>query len=257
MTGVEEAAPIVAGAAGGGTAAAGLSAAEWAALAASIGGTAASMYGTQQQANQRKDILDKQLLQTQAAEDKTGQLVDKEGSNYQADARQAALTGQQGATLAQSQADLGPAPTIIDGAGDSGAVSSDYLAAKADKALSEGTRLTALATALSKTRGVGQLETTEGLRRADLAGTLQDLWSTTKDNSMAAQDEAANVAEPWWGQAGQLAAAAGTAYGASGAGRAAVAAPSSTYSLAGTGANLATTPQPSFWNTTGQIRFGR
>jgi hypothetical protein len=71
----------------------------------------------------------------------------------------AALEGQQQATFDQAQKDLGTAPTIIEGAGDGGNVSSDYLNAKADTALTEGNRLTAIARELSKTRAPGQLMT--------------------------------------------------------------------------------------------------
>jgi len=266
MTGVEEAAAVGGAAAGGGTAAAGLSAAQWAALAASIGGTAASMYGQQQQADDRRDILNKQYEKTQQAEEQSAKMVNKEGENFQGDTRAAALGAQQQATLAQSQKDLGSAPTIIDGAGDAGAVSNDYLTAKADKALSEGTRLSAIAQEMAKTRGVGQLQQSEGLRRADLAGSLQDLWQTQRNATTAAQNDADGVQEPWWGQVGKIAAAAGTAYGASGAG-AAPAANGARYGLAGAsngGAALgdfagssnalgAGTSAPSFWNTAGKV----
>lgn len=252
MTGVEEAAAVGAVGAGGTTAAAGLTAAQWAALAASIGGTAASMYGQQQQADERRDILNKQYERTKQAEDTSAKAVTKEGESYQGDARATALGAQQQATLAQSQKDLGSAPTIIDGAGDAGAVSNEYMTAKADKALSEGTRLSAIAQEMAKTRGVGQLQQTEGLRRANLAGSLQDLWQTNRNQTQAAQNDAEGVQEPWWGQVGKIAAAAGTAYGASGAG-AAPAANSANYGLTGATALGENTTAPSFWNTAGKV----
>lgn len=254
MTGAEEAAALSAAGAGGGAVAGGaLTGAQWAALAASLGGTVASVMAQQQQQQDQRDILNKQAEKTHQAEDQSAKLVTQEGTNYQGDARAAAMQAQQQATMAQSQKDLGVAPTIIEGAGDAGNVSKDYLTQKADTALSEGNRLTAIARELSKTRAPGQLQATEGLRRADLAGTLQDLWSTTRNGANAAEQDAQSVTEPWWGTAGKLLAAGGTAYG--------MAQPTGAATGAGgyglTGAKLGEGVQPSFWNNAGQIRFGR
>lgn len=253
MTGVEEGAALGAGAAGTGAVAGGLTAAQWAALAASVGGTAASYVGQQQQADDRRDILNKQLQSTKAAEDKSATLVNQEGQNYQGDAREAAMQAQQQATLAQSQKDLGTAPTIINGAGDAGAVSSDYLAAKDATNASEGTRLSAIAQELAKTRSPGQLMTSEGLRRANLAGVLQDMWSAQRNGNQAAQADAQGVEEPWWGQAGKVAAAGGTSYLGSSLGKGA--ANGTNYSLTGSTSLGDNASQPSFWNTAGKVRF--
>ncbi len=215
------------------------------------------MAAQHQQASERRDILNAQAEKTHQAEDKSQQLVAKEGTNYQGDARAAAMQQQQQATMAQSQKDLGVAPTIINGAGDAGNVSSDYLTAKADTALSEGNRLTAIAREMSKTRAPGQLQTAEGLRRANLAGSLQDLWSTARNGANAAEMDAQNVTEPWWGTAGKLVSAGAGAYGATLPSGAATGAATGAggYGLAGKlGENVA---QPSFWSNTGQIRFGR
>lgn len=219
MTGVEEGAALGEGAAaagGAGVAAGGLTAAQYAALAASIGGTAASMVGQQQAAQQRRDILNKQATATDAANDKAEQLVTKEGTNYQADARDAALTAQKVATAAQSNTDLGTAPTAINGAGDAGAVSNDYLAAKGAREGTEATRLGQVVQQMAAVRAPGQLQQTEAMRRADLAGTLQDMWSAQKNATVAAQNDANGVEQPWWGQAGQLAGAVGNGYLAGG-----------------------------------------
>lgn len=294
MTGAEEAAPLVLdaagtaagtgaltsadlaamyGAAGYGDAAAagaagagagsgagflGLTGQQLGALGVSALGSGVNMYGQQQQANQRRDILNQQLTRTGQAADKAAQLVNAEGQSYQGDARDAALQSQQQATLAQSTRDLGSAPTIINGAGDAGAVSKDYLAAKDSTASSEGKRLSMIAEQLAKTRGVGQLLQTEGLRRADLAGTLQDMYSNNKNEAGAAQTDASNVMQPWWGQVGQ----------AVGSGAAAIGAANAMYPSAGgsaTGANAALTATPAdtsapagFWNNYGSkaVRFG-
>jgi len=253
MTGAETAAG--AAAAGGSAVGAGLTGAQWAALIASLAGTGASMAAQQQQQQDRRDILNRQAEKTKEAETKSADMVLKEGESYQADARAAAMAGQEQATYDQSQKDLGAAPTIIEGAGDAGNVSKDYLAAKADTALSEGKRLTAIAKELAKTRAPGQLQTTEGLRRSNLAGSLQDLWGTANRGAQAARMDAENVSEPWWGTAGKLVSAGAGAYGAS-LPAASGAASGANYGLSGArlGENVA---QPTFWNNAGQIRFGR
>jgi hypothetical protein len=220
MTGVEEGAALAA--AGGGAAATygGLTAAQLAALALSVGGTGASIYGQQQQANQRRDIANQQLQRTAKAQEETDAKIATEGQQYAPDARTDALKDQQAQTFAQETKDVGTAPTIIEGAGDGGNVSSDYLSAKADTALAEGNRLTALARELSKTRAPSQLNATEALRRANLSSDLGSIWGADKREANAATLDAQNVAEPWYGSLGKLASAAGSAYLASGAGAA-------------------------------------
>lgn len=198
MTGVEELLPlIVAGA-----------------------GTAASVYGQHQAANERSDILNKQLTRTAKTQDQANAMITGEGKQYAPDARSAALADQQAATYAQEQKDLGATPSIIDTAGDAGNVSSDFLTAKADKAASEGERLTSIARELSKTRAPGQLMTTEGLRRADLGGNLSSIWGSSKADAGAAKLDAESVQDPWYADLGKIAAAAATAYGIGGMGAA-------------------------------------
>lgn len=219
MTGVEEGAALGAGAAGAGAATyGGLTAAQLAALALSVGGTGASIVAQQQQQQQRRDIANKQLQRTAADQAKTDALVNKEGVQYAPDARSAALDAQQGATFAQSQKDLGSAPTIINGAGDAGNVSSDYLAAKTNTALSEGNRLTAIARELAKARAPNQLTQAEAIRRANLSGDLSSIWGSDRASANAANLDAQNVEEPLYGSLGKIASAAGGAYLASGAG---------------------------------------
>jgi hypothetical protein len=175
----------------------------------------------QQQASERRDIANKQMERTLRAQEGADAKINAEGKQYAPDARAAALEGQQQATFDQAQKDLGSAPTIIEGAGDTGNVSSDYLNAKAGTALTEGNRLTAIARELSKTRAPGQLMTAEGLRRANLTGELSDIWGTDRRAANAAQLDAQNVEEPLYGSLGKIASAAGGAYLASGAGAAA------------------------------------
>lgn len=183
-------------------------------------GTAASVYGQHEAANERTDILNKQLTRTAKTQDQANSLITDEGKKFAPDARAAALADQQAQTYAQEQKDLGTAPTIIDTAGDAGNVSSDFLTAKADKAASEGDRLTSIARELSKTRAPGQLMTTEGLRRADLGGNLSSIWGSNKADAGAANLDAQSVQNPWYADLGQIAAAAATAYGLGGAGAA-------------------------------------
>jgi hypothetical protein len=270
MTGVEEGAALAA-AAGGGAAATygGLTAAQLAALALSVGGTGASIAAQQQQASERRDIANQQMQRTNKAQEEADAKINAEGKQFAPDARQAALDGQQQATFDQSQKDLGAAPTIIEGAGDGGNVSSDYLNAKADTALSEGNRLTAIARELSKTRAPGQLMTAEGLRRANLTGELSDIWGTNKRQAAAAELDAQNVDEPLYGSLGKLASAAGSAYLASGGGAASPSAVDGAggmalqeggypASITGEAPYVPPRAAPSiFGRVGGQIRFGR
>lgn len=239
----------------------------WVPLVVSALGTGASLYGQQQAANEKRDILNNQLLQSKKAQDKTSELVADEGKKYNAANRNAELEQQQAQTVQQETKDLGAAPTIIDGAGDAGAVSSDYIKAKADKAVTEGNRLTSIAREVAKTRAPGQLMTAEGLRRANLTGDLQSIWGSAANGKRAAEMQVEDVQSPLYGQLGALASSLASAYGAGGT--AGGSSSSATYGLnagdaslgdyAGSQYSLAgNSSKPSFWNSgTGGIKFGR
>lgn len=210
-------------------------------LIIAAGGTAASMYGQQQAANDRRDILNKQLQSNSKTQEKTNQMIGQEGEKYAPEARKDALDQEQATTLQQEQADLGTAPDIIDTAGDTGNVSSDFLNAKAEKALSEGDRLTAIARELSKTRAPGSLLNKEGLRRADLTGELGSIWGSQHAMSDASGLDAQAVEPPWYTGLGQIATAAAGAYGGGGK------APGTDYSINPGGTPLGPPANNPYW----------
>ena len=81
----------------------------------------------------------------------------------------------------------------------------DFLKAKADKALSEGQRLSAIAQQLSRVRAPGQVAANDSERRAGVQGNIGSMWSTTGNLNRATELDAQNVQEPWWGQLGKVA----------------------------------------------------
>lgn len=194
------------------------------AAAVAAAGTAADVSAQRQAAKERRGILNQAFQDTQKATDKATQLVAQEGAKYQGDQRMQDVLSREDAAYLQEQKDLagaGAGGNMIDTAGDPGAVSGDFLRAKADKALSEGARMSAIARELAKTRAPGQLMTSEGLRRADVAQQTGSIFGTSQNMTNAAGLDAQSVTEPWWGTAGKLARTAAMAYMMGGAGGAA------------------------------------
>lgn len=216
-------------------------------------GTVASMQAQQDAADERSSILNRQLMKTDEASDKAARLVSTEGEQYAPEVRETALNQQQEQTFQQGQKDLGSAASIIEGAGDAGNVSKDYLTAKADRALSEGQRLTAIARELAKTRAPGQLQTAEGLRRAGLTGELGSIWGSARSGANAAGLDAEGVQAPAYGNIGQIASAAAAAYGAGQTGQTGS---GTDYNL--TDAQLGQNAQaPAWWSSGGRrVRIG-
>jgi hypothetical protein len=226
------------------------------AMLVSAAGTAASMQAQQEAADERSSIINRSLMQTDVAGDKASRLVAEEAQNYNPADRETALNQQQEATFQQGQKDMGGATLEIDGAGDDGNVSSDYLSAKAERALSEGQRMTAIARELAKTRAPGQLQANEGIRRAGLAGDLSSMWSGARAGANAAGMDAEGVAAPWYGNVGQIAGAAASGYG-SGQPAGGQAANGANYSL--TDASLGDNGAASSWwsSGNGRVKLGR
>lgn len=211
---------------------------------------------------ERRGILNRAMERTSAAQDKAASQLVAEGQNFSGEKRLEATQEQEQAALAQALADVGgtaqgAGAQVIDTAGDAGAVSGDFMRAKADRAISEGDRLTAVARELSKVRAPGRLQNEEGHRRASLLGEIGSEGSTTRNLANADSMDAQNVQAPWWGQLGKLAAAAGSAWaGGAAAGAGGAGAGSGTYALSGQGAQLGAQPASSFWGNASRIRFG-
>lgn len=216
-----------------------------------VGGAAANYLGEEKAARDRRSILNRSMAETEKTQDKAQDAIQTEAKTYDPAARQQAMEAQQQATYEQSLKDVGAGGSLIPTAGE-GNVSEDFLKAKADRALSEGNRLTSVAREIAKARAPGQQLTTEGLRRADVTGRVGSMWSGARSQANAAQLTAQNVDSPWYGHLGKLAQAIGSG----------VMLGSPTTSAAGSyglgGAQLGEMgSQPSFWKTgASRIKFG-
>lgn len=211
MSGAE----IPVAAAGAGEAAAGAGALSWltpeVAAGLAVGGTAAQMLAAQQQRKQQRAILNRQFDKTDKATQEGAQAVISEGANQGGAAQLAAMKSAEDAATARTTADLkGAGADIIDTAGGEGAQSQAFLTAKADRALSEGNRQTAIARELAKVRSTGEVQTNNGMSRAALAERLGSVGSTLRAGAQAAQLDAADVQAPWYGDVGKIASLVGT-----------------------------------------------
>lgn len=227
---------------------------EYAALLLAGAGTAASMYGQRQQAKERRAIVNRQLDASSQATDKANELIQKEGENYAPDKRAEAMQQAEDAAFTRAQQDLATTNAgIIDTAGGAGNTSDAFKQSREAVEAGESARMSAIARELAKVRAPGQLMTQEGLRRANLAGELNNRASTIRNLSGAAGLDAEAVGEPWYGQLGKVAQSIGTAYAGSKIGN-----PGTNYSLPGGGAQLGLNGQTPAWlNASGaRIRFG-
>lgn len=183
------------------------------ALALAAGGTAAQMIGARQQQKEQRAILNRAMERTAKTQQDASRAILDEAGNFAPDKRQAAMQAAEDAAYQQAVADTGGAQggaaANVPEAG--GNVSADYVKARADRALSEGNRLTAALREAAKVRAPGQVQTTEANRRAALTGDLNSKWSTTRNLANADQMDAESVDMPWYGQLGKLASAVGSA----------------------------------------------
>lgn len=182
------------------------------------GGTAASIYGQHQQERQQKQILNRAYDQTDKDQQQGNAKVLQEAQSMAPTQRAADLKAAEDAAFARIQGDTAPAV----GAGGAAigtsqpggtVVSSDFLKAKADSALAEGGRQTAIARELAKVRSVGNVVQDETQRRSALAESLGSMWNTDKAGARAATLDAQDVGTPMIGQLGQIASLAGMAGG--------------------------------------------
>lgn len=191
-------------------------------IALMVGGAMAKNAAATKQANQQRSQLNAALARTDQTQQKANGLVEAEASKLSPVARAAAMSMQADTNAAGAKSDLAAAGAtdsggnaIINTAGDNGAVSKEFLTSKADRALSEGTRLTAIARQLAQVRAPGQLQEQEGQDRADLTQQLGSMWDTTQHLNDANQTTAGNVPLPGYAALGDIAQAAGSAYGGS------------------------------------------
>lgn len=185
-------------------------------------GTYASLQAQQDAADERRQILNTQLEASDAASKKTNALVLENAQNtYDPNQRQSNLEAKADEISAQQQKDLqtgagGGAVGAPDTAGDAGNLSDDFLRAKADKAVTEGNRLTSLARQIAKTRAVGGLLQDEGKKGADLASELQNIQSANQSSYRGAVTDAGSVGTSPLGALGSLAGSIGAGMAANG-----------------------------------------
>lgn len=153
---------------------------------------------------ERRDILNRAFDDQRNSMDQSTASILGEAKTLSGEARKAAMDAQEVAAYGQTQQDLGGAGGDMVGSETGGNVSADFMAAKADKAISEGNRLTAIAREAAKLRAPGQLTTEEAQRQADLMARNGSMWGSTKNRTRAAMQDAEAVQMPWYGQAGQM-----------------------------------------------------
>lgn len=161
-------------------------------------GTLMQMNAQQDAADERRSILNNQLERDDQAAKKSTALVTEEGQKYAGDTRANDLKTNEDQIYSQQQKDLqagagGQDVGSFETSGDAGAVSEDFLKAKADRAVSEGNRLTSLAREIAKTRAPGMMQVNEGQSSANLASTLQNLFGSNRNMAGAAQNDASSV----------------------------------------------------------------
>ena len=188
------------------------------AAAVAAAGTAAEYKGQQDKARKQRSILNQAFDEQRKTTEKSAQMLADEGAMFSGDARQQAMADQEAQAFAQTQKDLAGAGGDIVGSSTSGNVSSDFMKAKADKAVSEGNRLTAIAREAAKLRAPGQMTADEKQRQADLMGRTGSMWNSTRNMVNAGVMDAQSVQDPWYGTAGKIAKAAAMAYMMGGAG---------------------------------------
>lgn len=182
-------------------------------------GTAAQINAQNEQARNQRKLVNQAYDQLEAGTSKTSQAIAKAAQQYDAENRQQGMDAATQQIQAQQAQDLGGAgATMINGAGDAGNVSQDYLSAKADRAVSEGTRLSKIAQQIAKTRAPGALTTKEGLNNAGTMADVSSIWGSTKGIAGALTNDAGAVQEPVYGQLGRVASSIGGAMAAGGYG---------------------------------------
>jgi hypothetical protein len=223
------------------------------------GGTALNLAAESRAKNERRDILNRAMQRNDETQAKASQQVLEEGQKYSGQQRLDAMQQQEQSAIAQALSDVGgnaqtgAGAQIIDTAGGQGAVSGDFIKAKADRALSEGDRLTSVARELAKVRAPGQLVQSEGQRRAGVLEQVGSDASNARARTQAASLAAENVEAPWWGTVGKLAGTTGALLTSGALNPATLPPDPSAYKL--TGARLGAQPASSFWGNTARIRF--
>lgn len=183
----------------------------WLATALAAAGTGAQVVAANEEKQDRRSILNRQMEANEQATKKSVDMVEDEGQRYSQEARLAGLEQAEKKTFDQTQADLaGAGGATISTATQAGNVSDDFLKTKAARAIDEGTRLTSIAREAAKGRAPGALNLDDSLSLAGMQGDMRSMWGTTKNMARANSIDAENVEAPAYGALGSIASAAGT-----------------------------------------------
>jgi hypothetical protein len=187
------------------------------ALALMAGGTAAQAVGATQQAKQQRGILNRAFDKTQKVTQQGNADVLGQGAKETGAAQMADMGAAEDAIAARTGADLkGAGADLITAAGDNGAQSQAFLTAKADRALTEGNRQTAIARELAKVRSTGEVQTNNAMSRGSLMEELASRGNTNRAQTQAATLDAQSVQAPLISDLGKIASMAGMAGGLGG-----------------------------------------
>lgn len=180
------------------------------AAALALAGTGAQMIGARQQQKKQRAILNRSMDETNKTQREASAQVLDEAKKFTPEDRMQSMRDAEQSAFSQAQQDVGggAAANIPTAAGN---VSDAYVKSAADKAISEGNRLTAIAREAAKVRAPGSMQNAEGLRRAQLTGDLGSRWSRTRNMANAAQMDAQSVEAPWYSDLGKIASAVGSA----------------------------------------------
>lgn len=176
------------------------------------GGTAAQMLAARQQRKEQQSILNRALdVSDRTTRQGTADIIGNAQTQQGGQAQLGAVQQAQEQAAQRTMADLkGAGADLIDTAAGSGNQSAAFLAAKADRALSEGNRMTAIAREAAKVRAPGMVQTDNAMARGDLAERMASAQASSRARAQAAQLDANDVEAPLYGQLGQIASMVGT-----------------------------------------------
>lgn len=186
----------------------------WVPIALMAGGTALQMGGEHAAEKDRRKILNRGFEEVSKSQDEAAQELTEEGSKFTAGNRAAEMQGLEEAAYSRTMNDLGGAAGVTQAAGDGGRQSSEFVKAKAGKAITEGNRITEIAREAAKGRATGDQVMQEGLRRAEVIGSLNSRGADARRMATASNFDAQNVEIPGYGQLGQMATLLGGAMSA-------------------------------------------
>lgn len=189
-----------------------------------LAGTAAQMAGQEQQAQDKRQILNRSLAEADATQGKAIDTVKTEAAQLAPGQRQQAMQQAADAAYTRTMTDIaGAGGSRVDTSQGGGNVSDDFTRAKSERDAIEGDRTSNIARQLAKVRAPNDVATDEAMRRSAIAEQLGSVWSGQRQRSKASGLDADAVEVPGWGQAGGLMAMmSGAAMGAGYGGEAAV-----------------------------------